>query len=127
MSVSASGNFKLFNVPAILARDVEKPDPDMPGKWVRDDDWYRRTTATYRTLFLFLQKNELVTGEILGPTKTVGEIILHWDDLTAEGKDFVRTKAIEKWMNSLDDSRSKTSPEDATSLVRALSRFRGSR
>ena len=87
-------------------------------------DWMEECERTYKALFLFLEKNGLLTCPV---SNEQGEVIrrsMQLGDITDEGLLLVmgQKNAVDRWLDSKGSSKN---PPDMAILEKALARFRG--
>jgi hypothetical protein len=100
-----ASDFILYNVPAMLARQVQRRDPSDPDQWIRDEAWYEQVRRNYYALFSFLNANGLVTQPIACSAERLDSVVLRFSDLTPLGQAFVRSRAVDKWLTAAEKSQ----------------------
>ena len=115
-----TADFKRFNMPALLSRQVKKVDPVDPTKWVRDKDWYQEIREKYFYLFRFLEENELSKRPLPRRVEDVDEVVVFDSDLTDVGRALLKSGAVERWLKSFDKPGSKKQWANVSYLIEAL-------
>ena len=116
-------DFNVYNMPGILAREVQRQDPADASKWIRDEQWYSSTRETFYNLFRFFQERQLVVRQLVESPDDVDKVVLKFSELTPRGQAFVKSRADERWLMSFDRPGSKKVPSDWTYLDKQLQKI----
>jgi hypothetical protein len=116
-------DYKVIDVPSMLARKVTRRDPADPTKWIRDEKWYRDIRAIYTSLLEFFEENNLLRSALV--YSSVDEIVLMFSDFNEIGQKFIKTGAKGRWLDSFDRPDSKKAFSDVRYLEKALRQMVG--
>lgn len=116
-------DYKLYNMPTMLARSVKKQDPSDANRWVRDDDWYREIQQMYFALFRFLQTHGLVSRDLVKSYDDTPTVVVMASDLTELGRRFVKSGIDDRWLKSFDRLKAKRDFSNVDYLSKALSKL----
>lgn len=116
-------DFKVIDMPTEINRVVQKPDPGVPHKWIRDDAWYERTRKIYVALLVFFRSESLIRSEA-ALSEHIDDLVLRRSDLTDLGQQLVMSGAIDRWYNRQDRNPG-LSVEDVEYLRKELKKLRG--
>jgi hypothetical protein len=105
-----------FNVPGILTRYANPTNA-----------WERKVLALTDTQLRLLKKHKLIRECAPALNAPLNEVVIRFSDYTAEGQDFVRSGAIDKWMASCDKKGSLDAYADPGPLEKRILKFLTSR
>lgn len=115
-------DYKVIDMPSMMARTVTKQDPHDSQSWLRDDSWYEQIRAIYSSLLSFFERNGLLKKSI--PRTSIDEVVVMFSDLNDDGQALVRSGADDKWLASFDRPGAAKSPSNTKSLEKALSKIK---
>jgi hypothetical protein len=119
--VTQSNDFVVYNMPGMLSREVRKPDPFDPTKWVRDEAWYESIREKMATLFTFYRSHGLLRHADSLPA--VDKVVLNFSDFSELGQRFIRSGAADRWLASFDRPGSRRGATDDSYLERQLTKL----
>ena len=118
-----SKDYKVIDMPSMMARLATTPAPHNAEKWVRDDSWYSQIRDIYSNLLDFFDRNNLVKNNI--DRRCIDNVVVMFSDLTEEGQALVESGADDRWLASFDRPGSAKLPTDVSSLEKALRKIKG--
>jgi hypothetical protein len=116
-------DYKVIDMPSMMARTVAFQDPANPSRWIRDDKWYYDIRVIYGSLLKFLKDNNLLKGDL--EYSTIDDVVIMFTDLNALGQQLIKSGAKGRWLESFDRAESVKHPSDVRYLEKALSRITG--
>jgi hypothetical protein len=117
-----AGDYKVIDMPSMMARTVTKRSTENEDLWVRDDDWYDQIRAMYKALLSFFVNNSLLIREV--SQSSIDDVVVMFSDLNGEGQALVHSGADDKWLSSFDRPGAVKPPSDTASLKKALNKIR---
>lgn len=105
-----------FNVPGMLARYA---NPTI--------EWERKVLAIARIQLELFKKYGLINDSAPALREPLNEVVMRFSDYTAEGQEFVRSGALDKWMASCDRKGSLEAYEDPKPLEKRIVAFLSSK
>lgn len=120
--MSMNLDYKAMDMPTHLSRSVLRQDPNDYTKWVKDEEWYKRTKIVHKTLLNFYIEHGLLERYVECPLENV---VLMFSDFTNDGRKLLKSGAVDRWLSSFDRPGSRKNLDDTSILDRSLRSIQG--
>lgn len=112
-------------------KDMSTPDdyislnvPGLLGRYVNPSEtWHSTVQAFAETQLRLFRQYGLINESAPALAVPVSEAVVRFSDYTSNGKAFVRTGAVDKWLASCDRKRDISSYSDTKPLERRIKAF----
>lgn len=113
-------DYKVIDMPSLLARSVLVQDCQDSTRWVRDESWYSDVKAINSNLYEFLISNKIIDEP---GVNDIDELVVMYSQLSDAGKILFTSGRVDKWKESFDRGSSKKIFSDVQYLEKSLYRI----